>query len=305
MKNRYIKFEGFKDITEPGLDGKTHRFKFIVGDAENEDYSTFTPIKEISYDVSFSGTLQSVWDLKEEDVPLYSGAIITNDIITSGGNPTLPSDYVLTTENAPESPPEKLNIRAGDYIKIDEETVGDKLDNFFHISLASKNASEIRDNINTLFKDLFGAKLFKIESERSLIDIYFPVQDRDSFSSRISALANLVTNIDVTILKSEMGEGSYKDGGSIYILEQFLKIKNLSQNDIEEVCLPLYNINNLRQSYPIHHDTSDKVLKAFDYFGLRYPINHFSQAWDTIIGKYMSSLKKLLELIQYLKYGEG
>lgn len=303
MSDKIVRYDGFEDVTEPGLDGRSHRFKFTLGRIDKDKPESFRIAKNFTIDVGISGTLQSVWGMSQTETPAFAGALALKQIRASGGIPQLHKiDY--TTDNAPVHPPEKMNIGAvNQYISLSEPELIEYEEDTFHVSLAAKNIAELRDQINTLFKAIKGEKLLKIESERSLIDIYYPAKTLDAFTSRVNALASLVVNINIDWLKKEMGPDKYKSGGSIYLLENYLSFCKIDKSKIELIVKPLYNINNIRQGYPTHHDTADKVIEACDYFSFKYPILNYGAAWDVIIGKYISSLKKLLEVMQDMKYG--
>lgn len=302
MNDKFLRYDGFKDISEPGLDGKKHRFDFTTGDVSDGKIESFRVTNHISIDIGVSGTLMSVWGLTPDDATAYSGTFALNRVIASGGNPEATS-YVYTTDNAPERLPDKMNVNSfNQFIKLEPDTADPSELTVTHASLAAKDISGLRDNINALFKNLTGEKLLKLESERSLVDIYYPADTLETFTSRLSALANLATLLNSDFLKKDMGEKNFKPGGSIFILEQYFQCNRINQALIDEICKPLFNINNLRQGYPTHHDVADKVIPAHDYFGLRYPITDFSAAWEIIIGKYLSSLKAFLSVVQKLKY---
>ena len=57
----------------------------------------------------------------------------------------------------------------------------------------------VRDNINAIFKNKHGGKLFLLSQERTLSELSRKANSQEEFSYRLSALANLVGDLDIPI----------------------------------------------------------------------------------------------------------
>lgn len=80
--------------------------------------------------------------------------------------------------------------------------------------------------------------------------------------------------------------------GKIILLQKALETL-ISSKDAREICDIFKYINNLRQDYPTHGDNSKNVLKAHRFFGLRYPVVEFQDAWEAILGQYQNAIARL------------
>ena len=155
---------------------------------------------------------------------------------------------------------------------------------------------DTRDNINTLFHKLHNAKLFILDQERDLLQLFRNAQSPEEFIFRVTSLRNIITNINDKILV-ELVNNNLTDNKSINLFESYLKIE--FSNEYEESIIKIFrHINRLRMSYPIHSDQVDGIIEALKYFGLVYPIDDFSNAWKIILKQYKKSLEILLELFK-------
>jgi hypothetical protein len=155
---------------------------------------------------------------------------------------------------------------------------------------------DTRDNINTLFHKLHNAKLFFIDQERDLLQLFRNAQTPEEFIFRVTALRNIITNINDKILLGIV-QDNQNDNKSINLFERYLKIE--FANSYEDTVIKTYrHINRLRMSYPIHSDQVHGIIDALKYFGLVYPIDDFTKAWKTILTYYKKSLETLLELFK-------
>ena len=155
---------------------------------------------------------------------------------------------------------------------------------------------DTRDNINTLFHKLHNAKLFFIDQERDLLQLFRNAQTPEEFIFRVTALRNIITNINEKILIEIINE-NLPDNKSINLFERYLK-KEFANNYKDTVIKTYRHINRLRMSYPIHSDQVDGIIEALKYFGFVYPIDDFTKAWKTILIYYKQSLVILLELFK-------
>jgi len=52
-----------------------------------------------------------------------------------------------------------------------------------------------------------------------------------------------------------------------------------------------------RSPYPTHGDNAKKFLDAHRYFGIPYPVNDFSDAWETILGRYFYAMRTFMSAL--------
>jgi len=108
-----------------------------------------------------------------------------------------------------------------------------------------------RDTINSLYHFKFTEILLKIDEEQSLLELFRPANNKEEFSYRITALGNLVANMNVKSLRKQTGNTN-EEIKSIKLLEDFLN-KNKDENDdtkIEEMLNVIRNLYNIRQTNP-------------------------------------------------------
>lgn len=153
---------------------------------------------------------------------------------------------------------------------------------------------DTRDNINTLFHKLYKAKLFFIDQERDLLQLFRNAKSSEEFIFRVTALRNIITNLNDTKL-TELIKNNQTDNKSINLFECYLK-EEFNDKYEESIIKIFRHINRLRMSYPIHGDQTDGIIEALKYFGLVYPIDDFTKAWKTILKQYKISLKLLLDM---------
>jgi hypothetical protein len=177
-----------------------------------------------------------------------------------------------------------------------------------YISSLSSDISSVRDQINALSADLIGESLLELPQERHLIDMYKKALTSDQFSARIQSLAGLAVAINKTaIIKSidttkqteiaaRHGEPDVRQVTPIVLLEELLTIYSTADR-AKAVCDVFKRLNNLRQGFPAHGDNAEKVLPAYDFFKLKYPVNDFASAWDTILGRYIAAMRELLQIL--------
>ena len=73
--------------------------------------------------------------------------------------------------------------------------------------------------------------------------------------------------------------------------------KYSSVDEAKQICDVLKNINELRKGYPAHGDNTPKFLKAHTFFKIKYPINDYQSAWESILGAYFQAMKKMLKVL--------
>lgn len=153
---------------------------------------------------------------------------------------------------------------------------------------------QYRDLINALVYNKHDEKLLELDQERNLLEFFKTAYSNEDFSHRIASLGGLIGKMNKRLLKALSNE-SDNSFGTIALLEKF--VINIGGKD-SEITIPLRQINRLRQAYPIHTDKAKGVIEAHGYFDLDYPINDYEQAWETVLDRYLKSLKNLFELLK-------
>ena len=82
---------------------------------------------------------------------------------------------------------------------------------------------------------------------------------------------------------------------TVKLLEEYLNKNKILHSQVIET---LRNINKLRQSYPVHGDRVEGVLKAHKYFEIEYPITDYSDAWKKVLNSYLNALQQLLKILK-------
>lgn len=153
---------------------------------------------------------------------------------------------------------------------------------------------DTRDNINALFNDKHEEKLIVLIEERDLLQFFRNAESREDFVYRLCALANAATQMNLQCLRrlTQIEDTQIK---SIQLLEAYLNKSGIPNQQIIET---LRNINKMRQGYPIHGDRAKGVLDAHRYFGVQYPIEDYSVAWNKLLSSYLEALQQLLDAIK-------
>lgn len=191
---------------------------------------------------------------------------------------------------------EELDAYKKSHKKVAIETISLEEDATSNILLTDRGISEIADKIaqkrreiNLLFNNKFGIKLFK-ENEMAILDIRKPCSNEEDFNNRIQSLTALIDEIETKELKRYV-----KANGSINILESFLDAK-MPYFD-RSIIKNLRNIVTLRsKKFPIHRD-DPKFIDALSYFGSKYPPD-WEDLWEDVLKKYLDSLEKLANNIE-------
>jgi hypothetical protein len=305
---KFLRVNSVTDVTRPGYDAHVFRFSIEVGDMTG---SKFVPTTTNELDVKVSGTLQAVWGIPDSRLASATGSVAAMTVAqrVSQGDADPFSPLSLTTFSAPQRPPEYQAVAPGSMIPIPEsdQKITQKATSMQFTPL-SDDISTIRDNINTLTKDLLGERLLELPQERALIDMYKEAQSTEQFNNRVQSLAGLVVSINKDALlrsftAAEAAAIATKHGvadanriAPLVLMEELLTgFSNAEQ--AKRITVVFKRLNDLRQSFPAHGDNVDSVLRAYDFFRLQYPIEDFNAAWDAILGRYFDAMKDLLRVI--------
>jgi hypothetical protein len=290
---KHLRFNSLSPIQAPSLDGHRYELRFDVGELVN---GTFEPLETYKMPVTVSGTVQEIWQQSDTQVAATaasSAAHIITDVASSGRLGDL-KEVNLTTYTVPREPPPPLRVGPDTLIPIPEAPTVEQPGG--RISFLSEDISAERDHVNALSGDLYGERLLELPQERAILDVYKPTRTQEEFRSRVASIATICTAINKDLLRRELGTDAATNAGSLTLLDAFLK-KIATVDQATSVCGPLKNINHLRKGFPTHGDNTDQFLPAHDFFKLKYPIEDYAAAWDTLLGAYLNAMKSLRNIL--------
>jgi hypothetical protein len=151
-----------------------------------------------------------------------------------------------------------------------------------------------RDVINALFHGKHGAKLILLTEERVLLQFFRDAKTEEEFVYRVCALASAATYLNDEKLREITGITGTQQK-SISLLAAYFQQARL---DGALVIGTLRSINRLRQGFPVHGDRADRIVISYEQLGLKYPIDNYSYAWQTLLMKYREALQQLLESLK-------
>ncbi|MEX2053082.1 MAG: hypothetical protein WD898_02550 [Candidatus Paceibacterota bacterium] len=307
--SKFLRFRKFRDVTPAGLDGHVFKLSLDVGKIVGTE---FVPDESGDLEVWMSDSLQTIWGIPDSQLQSATGSLAASTVthrvnlgyrdifqplrLSTFSPPALPADYA-SFSSVPLVPIPQRDMKL--------EPAHEEKDRF---SILSDDISDIRDKINTLSTYLLGDRLLQLPQERALIDMYKEARTDEQFSSRLQSLAGLTTSINKSLIlqafkTSEVESIQHKHDhrdirkiAPILILEELLALYSTPE-DASRICTVFKRLNNLRQGYPVHGDNAQNYLGAIDFFKLQYPIEDFSIAWDTILGKYFKAMRDLLKVL--------
>ena len=273
-----VRFQPYSEITTD-RDALAFRFPFqvvntsAVGKADEISLTTQHVV-----DVSVSGTQAAVWGVQLALLPKilfeYGRQHIEQKIVDGVLGPKESLDlYTGNTESpCPFSP---AHIAEPSTAQFEIEIQGSPLmESESSVSLASRIV-DLRDNINAVFHSKHNEKLLTIREERDLVQFFREAASAEEFFYRLCALANLVTNLNISVLRKITGIAD-NEKKSLSLLGAYLAQAGSSTDDVVP---PLRHINRLRQAYPVHGDRVNGVLEAHRSLGIEYPIRDHQLAW--------------------------
>jgi len=247
--------------------------------------------------VGISRSLQKAWNLydinlKKALVELAKYHI--QDKITDGVLED-EEELQLTTYNSPEKCP-------FDYRRIDSNIASEfqvniprKTKHYEDGVLRMSKIISLRDNINALFGEKYGGKLFSLPQERSLLGLSRNCETEEEFAFLVSALCELVKAINTS--KFVYQNNLPPQGGSINKFGAFLRY-NYKSNAVSDIMEILKSFNNLRRMFPIHSDQMPEVVRAYDFFGIAYPTKNFQEAWIILRSFYIKFLQLTISVLK-------
>ena len=301
MKKYYLKFlDPYEIPTSRDAFEISYSYQIVDGEfyeKPEQDFYTKTNYLKIG----ITGRMDASWRAKDENFNLIKVLFEygKRHIIQKLKDNTLQEkeDLIISSNTYPDKCPfdsSKLENPNNKWIEVKLENKPIMKEDEF--SELAAYIIDTRDNINTLFHKLHNAKLFILDQERDLLQLFRNAQSPEEFIFRVTSLRNIITNINDKIL-IELVNNNLTDNKSINLFESYLKIE--FSNKYEESIIKIFrHINRLRMSYPIHSDQVGGIIEALKYFGLVYPIDDFSNAWKIILKQYKKSLEMLLELFK-------
>lgn len=301
MQKYYIRFlDPFEIPTTRDAFEISYTYQFVEGEYFNKPEQDFYT-KKYSLKIGITGRMDAAWRAKDENFNLMKVLFEfgKRHVIQKLKDQTLQEkeELIISSNTHPDNCPfdsSKLDYPNDKWIeiKLENEPIM-KQEEFSDLAAF---IIDTRDNINTLFHKLHNDKLFFLDQERDLLQLFRNAQSPEEYIFRITSLRNIITNINVTKL-IEIINDNQTDNKSINLFERYLK-KEFSKNYEESIIKTFRHINRLRMSYPIHSDQLDGVIEALKYFGLIYPIDDFTNAWKIILTHYKKSLEILLEMFK-------
>jgi len=202
-------------------------------------------------------------------------------------------ELVLLTSNQPPTCPFKPNNLLETQLTEFEIETGTKLlmEEIKENKLAA-SIIELRDRINAVFATKHKENLLLLNQERNLLDFFKTATTEEEFSFRLLSLGQVSRYMNVVVLRNLTSEQNTQLG-SIMLLENFLASINKPNKVVTDT---LRQIGRIRQGYPAHEDIPD-VVKGYKYFGLKYPIENFAEAWTILLNYYLNALKELYNIL--------
>ncbi|MCK4597128.1 hypothetical protein KAU04_03780, partial [bacterium] len=251
----------YKPIPLPSdRDAVEYRFPFavidssLIGKPEEESETSHHSIK-----VTITGTLAACWGFgRTESDPVLEKVLFEygkRHIVEKLHDGILSDkeELLLATGNQPnECPfdPSRISEPSGTSIKVPIHTKG--LMQYPEQNQRAEILIERRDYINAIFKERHGSKLLLINEERPLLHFFREANSEDEFTSRVIALANIVGNLNIDILRKITGI-SDTQVKSISLLDAYLKPIG---GNYETIISIFRNLNRIRQGYPVHQDNA-------------------------------------------------
>ncbi len=252
---------------------------------------------EHSVKVGVSCSLLVVWQAEESMLPrllfeygkqyvvqkLKDGTLSNNEerFLTTY---SVESDYLPQLDTVPAPYGATVTVEIPE-TKIMEEP------NFLQLA---ESVIGLRDNINALFHDKHGAKLILLTEERVLLQFFRDAKTEEEFVYRVCALASAATHLNDEKLREITGIIDTQQK-SISLLAAYHQQKQL---DGVLAIDTLRAINRLRQGFPVHGDRADRIVASYGQLGLKYPVDNYSYAWQTLLVKYREALQQLLSSLK-------
>lgn len=248
--------------------------------------------------IDASQTLCACWDLAEDDLvkvlyeygkqhiiqKLKDGTLSNKEELSlHTGNTEIPCIFEPDKIDKPEN--SKFEIEMPNEHIMSNDTL---------LQRASK-IIDTRDNINTVFRDIYKEKLLTINEERDILQFFRNANSHEEFVYRLCSLSNTVKSMNLKLLKRLTQENSDK---TISLLEKFLLSEKIHDDSLIQI---FRNINRMRQHFPIHGDKTKGVLDSYRYFGIDYPLKDYKNAWIILMDNYLNALMILFKKIKDLR----
>ena len=147
---------------------------------------------------------------------------------------------------------------------------------------------------NQLFQDRRKAKLFRLDKADILERLHNPCRSADDFAGKIGSLASLF-EVPLGPLRSLVRDAQ-KDWKAIRLVEEMLKSENVGFDS--DMIKTWQNIIALRNAAPLH--ARDTQIPPLEFFGFSFPLD-YQRLWDSILDKFLYSLRKFIEVLVELR----
>ena len=190
-----------------------------------EENSSTQPVTIVT---SITGTLHTMWSNSDPSFDVlkvlfeFSKRHLSEKL--KEGTLLPKEELWLSTATQPSASPfesKKIQMEIGKSFDV-EISGAPIMENHTYMQLAT-NIIETRDYINGVSKEKLGGKLLSLLSERDLLQLFREAKTEEDFVYRMSALKNMATSLNDTLLKSKIGS-TKTITGSINLLEEYLKL---------------------------------------------------------------------------------
>lgn len=247
--------------------------------------------------IGVSRTLQAMWGLEGRNLEMVLVEYAKQHIRDRLQDNVLSDEEELQLSSSNASPRSPFYVRPEDYyfptgFEVDVAGEAYPQEAIMH-TLAAK-IIDLRDNANAVFGERVGGCLLTLLQERALAELSRQCDSEEEFAYRVTSLCALATAIDTSNLGTS-SEGPAQ-GGSIDRLGVFLR-REFPESDTSKIMDTLSHFNRLRRMYPVHTDRATGVIRAFEFFGLEYPVREFQRAWEKLLKAYLEVLRSILDLL--------
>lgn len=261
----------------------------------NEDKT----VEDKSIGVFASDVLSMIWQLPFDQQPKDAEKILlqfAKDTVTEKlkeGTLNEQEEIVLMTATQPQiCPYNPENLIDTEFAEYEVETGNKLLMEEIKENKLAASIIELRDRINAVFATKHKENLLLLNQERNLLDFFKTATTEEEFSFRLLSLGQVSRYMNVDVLRKLTNEQNTQLG-SVALLENFLTSINKPNKTVTDT---LRQIGRIRQGYPAHEDIPD-VIKGYKYFGLKYPVKNFGEAWTTLLNHYLNALKELYNIL--------
>ncbi len=141
---------------------------------------------------------------------------------------------------------------------------------------SSLGLPEAIDYLDVVWRLRFGRKLVSLPGAEKTVELASPCATSEEFRSRVSAIADLLSRIDVP----DPDQGLETREGSLSRLDSFLqtRLDDVASSRVTDAIEILRAVTSIRASSQ-HHGAHPRGARGFDALGVPYPPNDWGEAW--------------------------